>query len=111
LAQYDGSRPSGGAPCGFSTTSAALPPLGAPPSADVIGRVPVIPPKAFVASDGLVTTEGLYPYLPAGVPIISPTPQFQVVYRTTRKIALVDHGDLDGDGQVDAVLAAAGEED
>src|SRR6185503_6379053 len=37
--------------------------------------------------------------------------QFRLVYHTSRKIALVDHGDLDGDGNVDAVLAAANEED
>ncbi len=111
LVYFDGSRASASAPCTIAATSSALPPLGAPESAAVVGRVPVVPTVPLVASDGLVTSEGLYPFLPNGIPLISPNPQFEVVYRTTRRIALVGHGDLDGDGNVDAVVATEGEAD
>jgi hypothetical protein len=111
LVYFDGSRASATAPCTISTTSTALPPLGAPPTAELVGRVPVVPAVPLVAADGLVTSEGVYPFLPAGIPVLSPNPQFTLVYRTTRRIAKVDHGDLDGDGNVDAVLTAAGQED
>lgn len=111
LVYFDGSRANATSPCTISGTATALPPLGAPSSAAVIGRVPVVPSVPLVASDGLVTSEGLYPYLPNGIPVISPNPQFNVVYRTSRRIAFVGHGDLDGDGNVDAVLATQGEAD
>lgn len=111
LAYYDGSRSSPTAACTMSSTATTLPPIGAPATAEVIGRAPVRPSVALVASDALVTSEGVYPYLPTGIPIVSPNPQFSLVYRTSRKIARVDHGDFDGDDNVDVVLAAAGEQD
>lgn len=111
LVYFDGSQASATAPCTLAGTATTLPALGAPANAELIGRVPVVPNVALVAADGLVTSEGLYPYLPAGIPVFSPTAQFTLVYRTTRRIAKVDHGDFDGDGNVDAAFAAAGEED
>ncbi len=111
LVYYDGSQASSTAPCTVSNTPTTLPAIPAPATAELVGHAPVRPSVALVASDALVTSEGVYPYLPTGIPIVSPSPQFSQVYRTSRKIALVDHGDFNGDGNVDAVLAAAGEQD
>ena len=111
LAYFDGSRSAKDQPCTLTSTVTQLPAMGAPPSATLIGSAPIIPSVTLVAGDGLITSEGVYPYLPAGIPIFSPTAQFANVYRTTRTIAQVGHGDFDGDGNVDAVLAASGEQD
>lgn len=111
LGYFDGSQPSNTAACTLGTTSSSLPALGAPPNASIIGSGPVSPTVAFVAADALFTSEGVYPYLPNGVPLFSPTAQFSVVYRSTRTYARVAHGDFDGDGNVDAVLSAASDQD
>lgn len=111
LVYYDGSQPSASSACTLTTSSTSLPALGAPATAAIVGRGPVVPSVPLVASDALVTSEGVYPFLPNGVPILSPVAQFSVVYRTTRTISHVGHGDFDGDGNIDAVLAASGEQD
>lgn len=111
LAYFDGSRSAKDQPCTLTSTVTNLPTLNAPPTATLVGSAPIIPSVALVSSDALITSEGVYPYLPSGIPIISPIAQFANVYRTTRTIAEVGHGDFDGDGNVDAVLAASGEQD
>lgn len=111
LAYFDGSRTAKDQPCTVSSTLTALPTMNAPMGATLVGSAPIIPAVALVASDALITNEGVYPYLPNGIPIFSPQAQFTNVYRTTRTISHVAHGDFDGDGNVDGVLAVSGEQD
>lgn len=112
LAYFDGSRASKDVACTLATTSNSLPSLpGAPATATLVGAAPIQPSVALVAADALITSEGVYPYLPNGIPIFAPTAQFTAVYRTSRTIARVRHGDFDGDDNVDAVLAASDEQD
>lgn len=112
LVYFDGSRTGNDVACTLATTSSTLPSLpGAPTNASLVGAVPILPAVALVATDALITSEGVYPYLPNGIPIIAPTAQFTAVYRTSRTIARVRHGDFDGDDNIDAVLAASDEQD
>lgn len=84
---------------------AALPVIGdGPASAVAIGRVPVDPPVAAVASDALVMTSGVYAYSPA-FGTIAP------LVLSSRKLARVASADLDNDGDTDAVVAPAEEDD
>ena len=82
---------------------AALPALsGAPANAVAIGRIPISPAILFVSTDALVTTNGLYAQ--AGGLMVP-------MYQSSRPLAHVTFGDLDGDGDIDAAAAAATEDD
>lgn len=84
-------------------TGAALPALpNAPVNAVAIGRVPISPKIFPLSADGLMMTNGLY--ATAG--------SFGVaLYQSSRPLANVTFGDLDGDGDIDAAAAAASEDD
>lgn len=82
---------------------AALPALpNAPASAVAIGRIPISPTIPLVSADALVMTNGLYAQA-AGFMI--------PMYQSSRPLAHVTFGDLDGDGDIDAAAAAATEDD
>ena len=86
-----------------SATGDPLPPISeASPGAAVIGRIPVEPAVPFVVGDALVLGDGVYALIPG-------LASYQALYRTTRTLARVASADLDGDGAVDAVIAAQGE--
>jgi hypothetical protein len=82
---------------------AALPPTpGAPASAVVIGRAPLVPPLLGVASDALVMSTGVYVVTASAI---------GEVYTSPRPLGKVAHADLDADGDVDLIVAPAGEDD
>jgi hypothetical protein len=74
-----------------------------PVGAVAIGHIPLVPAIPGVASDSLVMSSGAY--------VLAPGLGFGTVYLSTRKLAHVAIGDLDGDGAIDAVLGAADEDD
>ncbi|MGE0872874.1 MAG: FG-GAP repeat domain-containing protein [Kofleriaceae bacterium] len=83
----------------------ALPAIGdAAAGAQLIGRAPLEPAIALLASDALVTSDGMYGYSPG-------FSTFGILYKTTRRLARVAHGDLNGDGRIDCALGADGEDD
>ena len=101
LKYWDGALASGR--CTLASTVTQLPPLqNAPPNAVAIGRLPIDPPIALVASDGLVTTNGIY-----GLAFGALLP----FYQSTRPLSQVAFGDLDGDGDIDAVATSPAEDD
>ncbi|MGE0551037.1 MAG: FG-GAP repeat domain-containing protein [Kofleriaceae bacterium] len=83
----------------------ALPAItDATPGAQLIGRTPLDPTIALLANDALVTSDGVYGYAPG-------FGTFGIMYKTTRRLARVAHGDLNGDGRTDCVLGPDGEDD
>jgi hypothetical protein len=76
----------------------------AAPGAAAVDRIVLDPAIPGVASDVLVLTDGLYAFVPF-------TQQFSQFYKSPRKLARAAHGDLSGDGAVDAVLTAENEDD
>jgi hypothetical protein len=89
-----------------------LPPAeAAPADAVAIGRVPLdpiitvpVPPFPTLAPDALVLTSGLYGHAPSVNAIVE-------LYGATGTLAHVAFGDLDKDGDIDAVLATADQDD
>lgn len=99
--------------CSFtaSVSGTPLPPItDAAPGVKIVARLPLEPAMFGVATDALVLSDGVYVYLPNGT-IFEPNRRYSPVYRSTRPLALAEHGDLNGDGYIDAVVAAEGEDD
>jgi hypothetical protein len=92
-----------GGRCGFAASASTLPAFpGAPANTFAIGRIPIKPAIPFLSSDGLVMTNGLYG---TAVGVVVP------LYLSSRALAHVVFGDLDGDGDIDAAAAPATEDD
>jgi len=83
-----------------------LPPIpNSPSSAVAIGRVPIVPALPPFGSDALAMSSGLYGLAPA-------FNAFGEFYSSSsRELAYVATGDLDRDGDIDAVLATADQDD
>jgi hypothetical protein len=90
--------------CTLAATKTALPAIASTAvDAVAIGRMPVSPPLAGFANDALVMTTGVY--------VAAPGSALLAAYTSTRKLDSVAFGDIDGDGDIDAVLSAEGEDD
>ncbi|MDB4960345.1 MAG: hypothetical protein JWP01_344 [Myxococcales bacterium] len=88
-----------------SPLGAALLPASGQASAVAIGRVPLVPAIATIASDLLVLSDGVYAFKPGA------NGGFGQLYASQRRLASVDHADLDGDGMIDGVLVPESEDD
>ncbi|HVK88145.1 MAG TPA: VCBS repeat-containing protein [Kofleriaceae bacterium] len=88
-----------------SPMGAPLAPAGPGTGNVAVGHVPVEPAVGAVAPDLLVMSDGLYAYDPSGAGT------FGRLYTSQRRLAGADSADLDADGQTDAVLIAATEDD
>jgi hypothetical protein len=101
LKWWDGRMASGR--CAIDAAPTVLPVLpGAPAGAVAIGRVPMQPAILFVSADAIVTTNGVY-VLGAG--------QMISLYQSSRPLAHVSFGDLDGDGDTDGAAISETEDD
>jgi len=90
--------------CTLAAAKTALPAIAnAGSDAVAIGRMPVSPPLAGFANDALVMTTGVYVHAPGSALLAA--------YTSTRRLERVAFGDIDHDGDIDAVLSAAGEDD
>lgn len=102
LHKWDGARQTTGpyaGHCELEALSNPLPALNtALPNTPVIGRIPIRIP--LIAPDALVIASGVYAY--GGV--------WGELYHSTRPIRQAAHGDIDGDGDIDAVLRGPGDD-
>ena len=77
----------------------------APMDAVAVGRIPIDPPIAGLSPDAIVMTSGVYAH-------VGSFNAFGEMYGSSeRKLAYVASGDLDRDGDLDAVLAGDGDDD
>ncbi len=102
LRVWDGSMTGGH--CTLATTTTTLPTGDDDPSTVAVGRIPLQPGIAFAGNDALVLSTGIDLYI-AGLP-----PTLAPVFSSERRLDGVVSGDLDNDGNVDAVLSAEGED-
>lgn len=100
LRHFDGSR-SGGT-CSLAAAATAITLDDVSPGATLVAKLPLTPGIALVANDMIVMSDGVYANFVG---------MFGKVYTSTRRIARVDAGDLNGDGRVDGVVASQGEDD
>lgn len=100
LRYWDGSRTLGNCTLAASATTVTLGDVTA--GATLVGRFPLTPPILGVATDVIVMSDGVYADFVG---------TFYKVYSSTRKIARIDVGDINGDGRVDGIVASEGEDD
>ncbi len=74
------------------------------PTAAIVGRVPLEPQTPFFAPDTIVFATGVFTYFP-GDP-----GSWGELYRSTRLITDVGHGDFDDDDDIDGALIGAGDD-
>ncbi len=103
LRVWDGAM--SGGHCTLASATTTLPTGDNDPTTAAIGRIPLQPGIAFAASDALVLSTGIDLYVVGSPPTLLP------VFASERRLSAVVTGDLDNDGNVDAVLSAEGEDD
>ena len=101
LRWWNGSMTASG--CTLQAGTQLLEPMPTSSTATVVGRLPLDPPVLGVASDLLVLSDGAYLRVPGT--------GFYQIYTSQRRIAAVNHADLDADGMIDGVLVAETEDD
>lgn len=101
LRHWDGTRTAGN--CTLAAASIMVTLADVTAGATLVGRFPLTPSIAGVVPDVVVMSDGVY----ANIALFG----FRKVYASTRKIARIDVGDMNGDGIVDGIVASEGEDD
>jgi len=104
LRRWDGATTAGY--CQYTTAPITMNwPASVPPGTAIVGRVPFYPevPFSLLSPDAIVFSTGVFAHSPG-------VGTWGELYRSTRAITSVGHGDLDNDGDDDGALVGSGDD-